>query len=128
MKERKEKENQLLKAQNETANANLQRNRIFLIAAVSGLLLLAILLYVIYKNKEAKACLLKSIKIYPQLPEANYYLAMIYKKEKNDAERKKYLELARAAKLAGYSISEDNIFYAYYPHQITLYEINQELK
>ncbi|HRH47231.1 MAG TPA: histidine kinase [Panacibacter sp.] len=53
--ERKEKENQLLKAQNETANANLQRNRIFLIAAVSGLLLLAILLYVIYKNKEAKA-------------------------------------------------------------------------
>lgn len=87
-----------------------------------------ILYYELNRNSEAKACLLKSIKIYPQLPEANYYLAMIFKKEKNDTERKKYLELARAAKLAGYSISEDNIFYAYYPHQITLYEINQELK
>ena len=53
--ERKEKENLLLKAQNETANANLQRNRIFLFAAMAGLLLLGGLLYMINKNKEGKA-------------------------------------------------------------------------
>lgn len=53
--ERKEKENELLKAQNAIASATLQRNNIFLVAAIAGLLLLGGLLYMIYKNKEGKA-------------------------------------------------------------------------
>ncbi len=53
--ERKDRENKLLKAQNDAANATLQRNRIFLFVAIFGLLLLGSLLFLIYKNKEAKA-------------------------------------------------------------------------
>lgn len=64
--ERKDKENKLLKAQNDIANATLQRNRIFLIVASFGILLLVGLLYMIYKNKEAKAKHIKELELLNQ--------------------------------------------------------------
>lgn len=51
---RKEKENQLLKAQNIAAEAKLRQNRLFLAAAIIGILLLAALLYAVHKNRQAK--------------------------------------------------------------------------
>ena len=53
--ERKENENQILKAQNEAANTKLQRNTILLFASAVGLLMLGYLVFNFYKNKEAKA-------------------------------------------------------------------------
>lgn len=52
--EKKEKENQLLKAQNLTTQVQLQNNRILLIAAVIGLIMLAIFLYLVYRNRQTK--------------------------------------------------------------------------
>ena len=52
--ERKERENQLLKAQNLAAALQLQRNRGLLIAAVIFILLLGTLLYALYRNRQAK--------------------------------------------------------------------------
>jgi tetratricopeptide (TPR) repeat protein len=52
--ERKEKENQLLKAQNIATAAQLQGNRILLIAALAGLLMLGVLLYLLYRNRQTK--------------------------------------------------------------------------
>jgi tetratricopeptide (TPR) repeat protein len=83
-----------------------------------------------FENKEpdsAKIYLMKCLNIYKELPEANYYLALIYKSERNTALEIKYLELARNAMLEGYSMNEDNLFYANYPHQITLFEINKAI-
>ena len=53
--ERKEKENQLLKVQNDAANTKLQRNTILLIASAIGLVMLGYLVFNFYHNKEAKA-------------------------------------------------------------------------
>ena len=53
--ERKEKENLVLKAQNETDKTKLQRNTILLIASTIALVMLGFLLFNFYKNKEAKA-------------------------------------------------------------------------
>jgi len=59
--EKKEKENLLLKAQNETANANLQRNQVFLIAAIICIMLLGAFLYMIYQNKQGKERHIKTL-------------------------------------------------------------------
>jgi tetratricopeptide (TPR) repeat protein len=69
----------------------------------------------------------KSLRIYPELPEANYYLALIYKKRKEANLEKKYLEIAQRSILEGYSMNEDNLYYVNYPRQITLYEVNGRL-
>lgn len=60
--EKKEKENQLLKAQNLAANAQLQNNRILLTAAVLGLLMLAILLYLVFRNRQTKIRNIETLK------------------------------------------------------------------
>jgi tetratricopeptide (TPR) repeat protein len=52
--ERKEKENQVLKANNEAATAQLHENKILLTAATAGLLMLAVLLYILYRNRQTK--------------------------------------------------------------------------
>ena len=39
-----------------------------------------------------------------------------------------YLIMAKKALEDGYKQNEDNEAYAYYPHQITLYEVTQELE
>jgi len=61
--ERKEKENQLLKTQNLAANAQLQTNRILLIAALACLLMLAILLYFLYRNRQQKIKNIQTLKL-----------------------------------------------------------------
>ncbi len=79
-------------------------------------------------NDRAKEYLQKCLAIYKELPDANYYLALLYKRENNSELKNKYLLIAKQAKLKGHDLNEDNVYYAYYPHQITLYEINQELQ
>lgn len=92
------------------------------------LLYMGILYYEMKENDKAKENLLKCLAIYKELPDANYYLAMVYKKEKNMELKERYLQIAKESKLNGYSLNEDNVFYSYYPHQITLYEIKLELQ
>jgi tetratricopeptide (TPR) repeat protein len=75
----------------------------------------------------AKEDLLNCLKQYPQFPEANFYLALIYEEEKNDSLKEKYLNIAKEGYNSGYRMNEDNIYYAYYPYQITLFEIEQKI-
>jgi len=77
---------------------------------------------------KAKEDLLRCIKEYDMLPEANYWLAQIYKKENNSVLEKKYLNIAKNAKKQGYSMNEGNLPYVYYPEQINYYEIEEGLK
>lgn len=85
-------------------------------------------LYFEMKNySSAKKYLLKCIGVYKQHPDANYYLGLIYKKEKNFTLEEKYLQVAKQAFEKEYEINEDNIYYANYPHQIRLYEVQQAL-
>jgi len=65
--------------------------------------------------------------IYKELPEANYYLALIYKNKKEYDSTRKYLEIAKQSFLDGYTMNEDNLYYVNYPRQITLYEIDEQL-
>lgn len=90
-------------------------------------LYLGIVYYEMQKYSKAKEYLNKCLKAYKELPEANYYLAMIYKKENNNELKGKYLQIAKESKKEGYSMNEDNLYYAYYPHQITIHEIDLEL-
>lgn len=76
----------------------------------------------------AKAYLLKCLSQYSQHPIANYYLAMVYKSENNFALEKKYLLDAKKAFEQGYAINEDNRFYANFPQEIRLYEVNEALR
>jgi tetratricopeptide (TPR) repeat protein len=69
----------------------------------------------------------RSLHIYHELPEANYYLALIYHKRKEINLEKRYLEIAQKSILGGYSMNEDNLYYVNYPRQITLYEVNKQL-
>jgi len=91
-------------------------------------LYLGLVYYEMKENDKAKDNLQKCIAIFLQHPVANYYLALLYKCENNTELKNKYLQIAKQAKEKGYNINEDNIYYAYYPHQVTLYEINQELQ
>lgn len=93
----------------------------------NSLLYIGILYYEMQKDEKAKEYLLKCLLQYKDLPDANYYLALIYKREKNIDFQNKYLQIAKQAKEKGYSLNEDNVYYVYYPHQITLYEIDKAL-
>ncbi len=57
---RKEKENQLLKAQNLSSNLKLEKNKVWLIASISALVVAGILLFALYKNRQSK---IKNIEI-----------------------------------------------------------------
>ena len=87
-----------------------------------------ILNYKMGNYKDAKAYLLKCLKVYEMFPEPNYWLAQIYRKEKNRSMETKYLTIARQAIKQGYSMNEGNIFYVNYPYQITIFEIEAGLK
>jgi tetratricopeptide (TPR) repeat protein len=91
------------------------------------LLYVGILYYEMKENEKAKDYLLKCLSRYKELPDANYYLALVYGREGNAALKGKYLQIAKETKSQGYGTNEDNVYYAYYPHQITLYEIEKEL-
>jgi tetratricopeptide (TPR) repeat protein len=89
---------------------------------------MGVLYYEMKENSKAKEHLQKCIAVYKEHPDANYYLAMVYKKENNKELENKYLLIARESKLKKYSMNEDNFFYSYYPHEITLFEINAALE
>lgn len=91
-------------------------------------LYLGLVYYEMKQDERAKDNLQKCITIFREHPVANFYLAMLYKRENNTGLKRKYLDIAKQAKEKGYNINEDNIYYAYYPHQVTLYEINEELQ
>lgn len=97
-------------------------------AHFNTLLYTGILYYEMNDHVKAKEYLLRCLATYRELPDANYYLAIIYKKENNTALTNKYLQIAKQSKLKGYNLNEDNTYYAYYPHQITLFEIEKELQ
>jgi tetratricopeptide (TPR) repeat protein len=63
------------------------------------------------------------LRVYKDLPEANYYLALTYKQQNKLDSTVKYLEIARQSVQDGYSMNEDNQFYVNYPYQITQHEI-----
>jgi hypothetical protein len=52
---------------------------------------------------------------------------MVYKEEKKHELEKIYLQNSKQAFEQGYGINEDNVFYANFPHQIRLYEVEQAL-
>jgi tetratricopeptide (TPR) repeat protein len=91
-------------------------------------LYMGLVYYEMKQDDKAKNNLQQCISVYRQHPVANYYLALIYKRENNTGLKNKYLQIAKQAKEKGYNINEDNTYYAYYPHQVTLYEINLELQ
>ena len=76
----------------------------------------------------AKENLLKCIKIYNYHPDANYYLALVYAAMGNDSLESKYLQTAKEALVKKYTFGEDNFYYANFPHQITIYEVEQAIK
>jgi len=77
---------------------------------------------------QGQAYLRQCLKAYPQHPEANYYLALIYQAQAQPALARPHLEAAQRALIGGYRLNEDNIFYANYPEQITEYEVTQAIK
>ena len=96
-------------------------------AHYNSLLYLGIVYYEMKDNDKAKEYLLKCMAIYKELPEANYYLALIYERENNAELKLKYLQIAKESSLKGFGLNEDNVYDAYYPHQVTLYEIEEEM-
>lgn len=93
----------------------------------NSLLYIGILYYEMGKNALAKENLLNCLKIYKQLPDANYYLALVFGREGNTTKRKEYLEIAQQSYRSGYRMNEDQLYYVNYPHQVKLYEIEQAL-
>lgn len=77
---------------------------------------------------QAQDYLQQCLKAYPQHPEANYYLALVYQAQGQPTLARQHLQAAQRALIGGYRLNEDNIFYANYPKQITEYEVTQALK
>ncbi len=96
-------------------------------AHFNSLFYFGVLYYEMKRYDLAKEYLLKCLAQYKQHPIANYYLAMIYKEEKNYRLEKIYLQKAKDALDQGYGINEDNAYYANFPHQIRLYEVEQAM-
>ncbi|MDF7816504.1 hypothetical protein P1X15_02820 [Runella sp. MFBS21] len=90
------------------------------------LLYCGIVYYEMKNYKKAEIYLKKCLRQFPQFPDTNFYLAMINKDTAK--EYKSYLEIAKKSFEEGYKQNEDNEAYAYYPHQITLHEVIQELE
>ena len=77
---------------------------------------------------QAQSYLEQCLKLYAQHPEANYYVALAYRAQGQEALAMQHLGASQRALIGGYRLNEDNIFYANYPGQITEYEVMQALK
>ncbi|WP_400194007.1 tetratricopeptide repeat protein [Hymenobacter sp. B81] len=85
---------------------------------------------VAYEQKnypEARRLLEACLQIYAAFPDAHYYLALTLRPLSQAAAARQHLQLAQRYLQQGYGLNEDNVFYANYPHQITRYEVDQEL-
>jgi tetratricopeptide (TPR) repeat protein len=122
-----ELKNYKLSEQNLNADITMQTNtKLNKSPHFNSMLYLGILYYEMKETKKACEWLLKSLNIYPNSPEANYYLALVYKKTNNTQLYLKHLMSSKDAIISGYSLNEDNEYYVYYPHQITLFDIEKE--
>jgi len=91
-------------------------------------LLYAGILYFEMKNiVKAKEFLLQCLKAYSNSPDANYYLALTYNLEGDINTKRQYLRAAYEAVSNGYLLNETNEAFTYYPHQITLFEVEKEI-
>lgn len=88
---------------------------------------LGVLYYEIKNYDLAKNYLLKCIAVYKEHSNANYYLALVYNAMGKFDLKNKYLQFSKQAFEKGYGLNEDNIYYANYPHQIKLYEVEQAI-
>ncbi len=83
--------------------------------------------YEMKNYNSAKKYLIECLKSYNQFPDANFYLSLIYLHEKKPSLALKHLELAKNAFENGYMFIEDNVYYCNYPHQISMYEVEQAI-
>lgn len=96
-------------------------------AHFNSLFYLGVLYYEKKDPVQAKDYLKACLDQFPSHPDANYYLGLTYKAEGDTTQAGMYFHRAKEALSNGYSMNEDSQFYVYYPRQITLFEINQEL-
>jgi tetratricopeptide (TPR) repeat protein len=104
-----------------------QKNIKELAVHFNSLLYIGILYYEIGDSIKAQEYLTKCLSIYKQLPEANYYLALVFKRQGKISEGQKLLQAAKEFMREGYRLNEGNIFYVNYPYQITIFEIEKAL-
>lgn len=90
-------------------------------------LYLGVLYYEMKDLTLAEENLLKCIKIYNKHPDANFYLGLVFGATANDSLSIKHLLISKEALEKKYSFGEDNVFYANYPHQIRLYEVEKAI-
>lgn len=84
-------------------------------------LYLGIVQYELGQYVDAEISLQACLKIYPQLPDAQYYLMKCYRKlDKADLARKTFIQ-AKKDYDAGYRLNEDNAIYELYPYQCPAY-------
>ena len=88
---------------------------------------LGVLYYEMKNDALAQKYLLQCLHAYEQHPDANYYLGLVYKREKNTDLATKYLLIAKQSFIDKYKINEGNMYYVYYPHEVTLYETEKAL-
>ena len=91
----------------------------------NSLLYLGIVYYEMKDYKKAEKILKDCLRLYEQLPEANYYLAQTFKKTGNAA-ASQYFQKAKEYFQQGYKINEDNEVYTNYPKQISLSDIDNK--
>lgn len=88
---------------------------------------LGVLYYEMKNYESAKNYLLKCIAVYKEHSNANYYLALVYNAIGKFDLKNKYLQFSKQAFEKGFSLNEGNIYYANYPHQIKLFEVEQAI-
>ncbi|OZI05419.1 hypothetical protein BWI93_25330 [Siphonobacter sp. BAB-5385] len=88
---------------------------------------LGVVFYEMKKYSLAEKYLKMCLSIYEQHPDANYYLARCQLKKQKFNTALNYLKQAKEYMQEGFTYNEDNIVYSSYPHQITTYEIEEEI-
>jgi tetratricopeptide (TPR) repeat protein len=86
-----------------------------------------VIYYEMKNYRLAKINLLKCMGFYPEHPQANFYMAQIYRAEGDTILEHQYLSVAKKALEKGLEINEDNLYYSNYPHQVRLYEVERAL-
>jgi tetratricopeptide (TPR) repeat protein len=91
----------------------------------NSLLYLGIVYYEIHEYGKAEKALKNCLRLYKQLPEANYYLALTFKSAGNSV-ASYYFEKAGEYYNLGYRLNEDNEPYANYPRQISQSDLKRK--
>jgi tetratricopeptide (TPR) repeat protein len=94
----------------------------------NSLFYMGLVYYEMKDYEKAIKYLTHSVDQFKEFPDANYYLAVIYLAQNDEIKAKYHLDLAKSGKSKNYGISEDNVIYCNYPHEITSYEIGQLIR